>query len=347
MTKIQTLATEITKEALERSFKFAVDFHLDPKKGQSNRTTGQTRGLGGVMDSFLLGKVVESCVIDILKKLNPHKEYELDFEVHDASDADPDIVKIKENSVARKPKVFVEIKNEGEGDRWVGLTEEQFQTMKKNTIVGSDLEKIFIIYATIKNRQSSNMKTDDLLGVFLKSNLKSRLYDCFSNLNDLYVEISLVLTAKELYDKGTRFEKGYYFYETEIFQECDPKLRDRKGIEKVKSQDGILPRFQYNKSLPYPDRFGDILYKGEIVMYKKENEKSNRMYAYCVTDVEVSNKIIGNFKLKKDHLYEYMPSTVGRNPVLNRNNIWIAKRNVQNVVCKTMFERMKEIADLI
>ena len=77
-----SLAAKVTDDALEKSFNFAVQFHLDPKKGQSNRTTGQTRGLGGVIDSFLRGKVIELAIVDILKKINPNKDYHLDFKVH-------------------------------------------------------------------------------------------------------------------------------------------------------------------------------------------------------------------------------------------------------------------------
>ncbi|HEY7535057.1 MAG TPA: hypothetical protein VH878_03845, partial [Thermodesulfobacteriota bacterium] len=305
--------------------------------------TGQSRGLGGVFDSFLVGKVVETGVVDILRKLNPDKKYGLDFEVHDSGNFDPDIINIEEKNNLRKPKLFVEIKNIGQNDRWIGLTEEQFLTMKKNSIVGDNLDKILIIFATIRNKKSSVAKRDDLLGVYLKSSLNSKLYESFSDPEDLYVEVVLALTSRELDEKGTHFEKNYYFFETEIFQECKPNLLKRNGLTLTKAN-GILPRFQYDKKLPYPERFGDIKYNGEIGLYHKSNDKSNRMYIQCISDVTVSNEIIGSFHLKKDYTYEYMPRTVGRNPVLNRNNIWIAKRNVDNVLKHTTVERMKQIA---
>ena len=184
-----TLTSAVTKKALKKSFDFALKFHLDPKKGQSNRTTGQTRGLGGVIDSFLRGKVVELAIVDILKKFSKNKVCKLDFEVHDVDDSDPDIVSVVENNAKRVPKVFVEIKNNNESDRWMGLHEEQFKTIRKNKVVGDKLNKIFIIYASIKNKNTSNQKEDDILGIFLKSKIGGREFEKFSDVKDLYVEV--------------------------------------------------------------------------------------------------------------------------------------------------------------
>ena len=260
---------------------------------------------------------------------------------------------MKEKKKARKPKVFVEIKNSEEGDRWVGLTEEQFATVRRNEIVGDNLEKIFMVYASLKNKKDKSAKKNDLLGVFLKSEIKNSMYNDFSGIEDLYVEVSMVITAKELGDKGTRFEKGYYFYETEMFPEVTVNVKDSKSITQVKVKGSTLPKFEYQKSTPdqkmppFPDRFGDISFSGKIKLYKKENEKSNRMYVHCITDVEIQNSVVGKFILKKGKTYEYKPSTVGRNPQLNRNNIWIAKRNIPNIIKKSPEERLREIAKQI
>jgi len=343
----KALSSKVTAESLEKSFEFALKFHLDPKKGQSNRTTGQTRGLGGVVDSFLRGKVIEQAVVDILKTLNPKKEYHLDLEVHDVDDSDPDIIAITENGKKRKPKVFIEIKNSGEGDRWMGLHEEQFETIKKNKIVGDKMEKIFIVYASIKNKKTPNGKKDDLMGVYLKNKLKTEEYKEFSDISDLYVELVSIMSAEVLLKEGTRFEKGYYFYEAEIFREVDVKYKNRKNVYQTKVKGNVLPKFRYDKKYPYPDKFGDITFGGKIELYEKHNDKSNRMYVYCLDDVKVTNDVIGDFDLKEGKLYEYMPKTLNRNPVLNRNNVWIAKRNVHNVIKKPPAERIKDIADQI
>jgi len=343
----EILTEAVPKETLDKAFDFAIKYHLDPKKGRFNRTTGQTRGLGGVIDSFLRGKVVEQCIVNILHKFNGRKICGLDFEVHDVSDDDPDIIGVKEGSTVRPPKLFVEIKNVADTDRWEGLTEEQFETIRKNNIVGDDLDKIFIVYANIRNRNSSHTKKDDMLGVFLRSELGSNQYEGFSDINDLYVEVSLVLSGRELLEKGTKFEKGYLFYETEIFKEVEEKIVKRKNISKTDYKKNTLPRFQYEKKYPYPEKFGDIKYEGKIVLFKKENEKSNRVYIYCITDVKVRNNVLGEFKLDKGCYYEYMPKTVSRDPVLKRNNIWIAKRNASSIVAKTPKERLKEIAEKI
>ncbi|MEI8137988.1 MAG: hypothetical protein WCH21_11735, partial [Bacteroidota bacterium] len=58
---------------------------------------------------------------------------------------EPDIIRVIENKKERKPKCFLEIKNISKDDRWIGLTTEQFETIKKS----SNLENIFIIGAYI------------------------------------------------------------------------------------------------------------------------------------------------------------------------------------------------------
>ena len=351
--KKSILSAPVKKKHLKDSFQFAVDFHLSPNKPKMNRTTGQTRGLGGVSDSFLLGKVTELAVVDILKKFNRKKECILDLQVHDVSDKDPDIVKVKEKKSERDPKVFVEIKNIGDADRWIGLTEEQFKTIQKNTIVGKNLKKIYIVYAVLKNTKQENSRKDDLLGVFLKSKIKSDQFKKFSKLSHMSIEIKSVLTAADLKSKGTRFEKGYYFYETEIFRTADESVKNLKNVKKIKTKNNRLPEFKMAKPVkgkkipPFPKRFSPIKYSGKIVLYKKNNEKSTRMYIQCLSNVKVSCNIIGEFNLKKGHFYEYYPATVGRNPQLNRNNIWIAKRNMNKIITKSPKKMLKEIAKSI
>ena len=340
----------ITYEALEKAFNFALKFHLHPKKVQMNRTTGQTRGLGGEFDSFLSGKIIELGVAMIIEELNPKVRCNTDFVIHDKAPTDPDIIQVFSHGETRDPNVFIEIKNFGESDRWVGLTEEQLDTISNNPLT-NDPNMIYIIYASIRNRgQASDSKKDDMLGTFLKHNFlkHNRLLEEFADLHDLRVEISQVLTANDLLNKGTRFRKEKdLFYETEIFTEVNPKHRDSSRLRKTMSTNPILPRFRYVKDRPYPKKIGDIRYEGQIVLYKKENEKSRRMYLYCLTDVLVSNPVLGQFNLDKGHMYSYEPKTVGRNPVCQKNNVWIAKRNVHNVASRTTYEFMKEIARTI
>jgi len=154
-------------EDFKRVFEFATSYYIDPSKNTTGRTSGEPRGLGAIIDSFTLGKLTEIGVEKILTTLNPHKKYFLDFDIKNNQQVknEPDINLIEEKNIARLPNIFLEIKNTSENDRWIGLTEEQFNTIKR----ASGDRKIFLIYASINSKIiNNNYKTVDLAGMFLK-----------------------------------------------------------------------------------------------------------------------------------------------------------------------------------
>mgnify|MGYP006908352242 CR=1 FL=1 len=160
------LKTNVTKEHIKKAFEFSVKYHLNPKKAKRNRTSGQDRSLGEIVDSFISGKVIELGVIDILKKVNSKKDFLPDLEVRSSQDYDdPDIVAVVENGNKRDPNVFVEIKNDLGDYRWTGLYKEQFETMKNHKSINGNLEKILIVYASIKSKKGAGKERDDLLGI--------------------------------------------------------------------------------------------------------------------------------------------------------------------------------------
>ena len=63
---------QITQNDLERCFKFTLNYHLDKKKGSVSRTSGQYRGLGGIIDSFFIGKIIEIGVASIISRYSPN-----------------------------------------------------------------------------------------------------------------------------------------------------------------------------------------------------------------------------------------------------------------------------------
>lgn len=346
---------KVTRKDIEESFKFSVDYHLYPSHSGSNRTTGQARGLGGVIDSFLVGKVVEIAVANILKQINSNKEFQLDFDMHSGAErmADPDIHRIVEKNSAREPKIYVEIKNVGEADRWVGLTTEQFDTIKTSRIADGDPEKIFVIFASLKNKAKQNKKKDDLLGVFLKDEIEGQLFDGFSSVDDLIVEIKAIMTGKELNEKGIHFSKNRFMLETEVFSETDSKkflamiAKENSVLKPITISNGLLPKYAYNNNISYPFEYGDFLMTGNARFYQKTNRSSSRVFLHCESDCLVENTVLGKFKLEKGKSYLFSPTTIGRNPVLGRNNIWVAKRNINAISNRTVEAKLVEIAEKI
>ena len=182
-----------------KCFEFPVKYYLDETKSKSNRTTGQQRGLGSIINDFFIGKLIEIGVARAIEENANGKKCKLDFSIHESGenhDNDPDILKIIESSSERWPKLFVEIKNVSENDRFIGLTVEQCDTMLKSEIIDNDPSKLFIVYATITSDNSE--KLCDVFGAYLKSEIKDILLDGFAGIEDIYLEIKSIISAKEL-----------------------------------------------------------------------------------------------------------------------------------------------------
>lgn len=340
---------KITKEDFDTAFDFALRYHLDPKKSQASRTSGASRGLGGVLDSFILGKLVELGVANVLKSFDSGKSYILDFDIKQNNEVlnEPDIVGVIEGGEKRKPKCFLEIKNISKDDRWIGLTLEQFETIKKS----SKAEDIFIIGAYIQNNNEGNQKQKDLLGIYLKDKFKSEIFKDFTDLENIEIVIEYAISGKELTEHGMEFQRGFFMYETEIFELAGKQTETSIAKEKLKKlgnfSGGVLERYVMDNKFPSPEFFGEISFNGEIELYEKLNEKSSRRFIKCITDVVISNKVLGTFNLKKGKTYLFNLHTVGRNPALNRNNVWIAKRSIPFLQSKKLIvETEKNLAHI-
>lgn len=338
---------------LERCFKFSVEYHLYVGGANYNRTTGQYRGLGGIFDNFLIGKLVEIGAASIIEKYTSKRTL-LDFEIHGPTD-EPDIIKVEEDGVERTPNLYVEIKNAPLADRWIGLSKEQFDTILKNKLVKGDPAKAFIVGASLVSQ--NDQLDEDLLGVYLKTKWDSEILGDFCEIEDLQVVLHHVVNIKELKEKGVKFKKETsYMYETEVLRPASDR-KSRQIIEAMSKgkkdiyqplnlKNNILPIIMRD-NYPKPKEFGKFKYEGDLIVFLKENEKSKREYIYCETDVKIENDVLGVFELEKGKIYECFFKTIGRSPVLKRDNIWIAQRNLDNVLSQSKEKGIKEIAEKI
>ena len=309
-------------------------YYLDPKKATSGRTNSEPRGFGATLDAFTRGKLTEVGIKRMIEKLAPIK-CGLDFDMKNPSEVrvEPDIITIKENGVIREPKIFTEIKNTSVNDRWIGVTDEQLNSMKE----GSNGRDIYMIYSSLKGaRVEGNSKTSDFVGMYLKhiSGL-----DIFSNFSDLSAKANLefILSTNELEKYGTPFPAGDLTYETNLFDgpkiihkkdgtlrsgiELDGEYRSYGGKIHVKRKDGQID-----------NKHGLFNLSGDFDIFKKVNEKSIRSYIRCLSDVKVSNDTFGSYFLEKGKIYNFILETLGRDPILKRNNLFIAKRKVYQLI---------------
>ena len=350
-----SLQTNVTSEYLRKAFEFSVDYYLNPNKVTRGRTSSQERRIGQIIDDFITGKVIELGIVDILKEINPEKEFLIDLDIHDKPEyEDPDIVGVNDNNSEREPKIFIEIKNDARENRWTGLYREQFETMKKHNLIKNDLSKLYIIYASVKVKGDFEKRTNDLFGIYLSNNLsvKSKSFEKFIKPNDMYVEIDHVITGQELMDNGAFFLKkdvdnnipGDTIWETDVFRESPLKIITSKGLRKGASKIPINGDILPLDDIKSPEQFGKFEFAGKIDAYKVMFGKSASVYIKCLSDVVVKNKILGEFCLEEGKQYQLAIKDVGG--PCNRNNLWIAKRNL-NSVTKPSEQRMKEIAKKI
>lgn len=325
------------QEDFEKASKFAINYFLDPTKSTTGRTSAEPRGIGAIMDDFVFGKLIEISVQKILERINNKKEYILDFDIKSTNIVkdEADIVKIKENSATREPKLFIEIKSDFENNRWIGLTEEQFSTMKKN----SKNRDIYIIYASIKViTDDANPRKKDIIGIYLKSITNSTQFNSFELLDNVKSEIQFILNANDLIKYGTTFSKGELLYETDLFKKVKSSIRKKDGqlkknisfIERHKNFNDKLHIVKENNEID--DKVSEFNIRGSFEIYLKNNPKSIRNYIYCLSDVELSNEIFGKFKLEKGNYYNFNLKTLGRDPILKRNNIWLSKKRISSLL---------------
>lgn len=340
-------------EDFKRVFEFGTNYYIDPSKNTTGRTTGEPRGLGAILDSFNLGKLTEIGVEKILKNFNDNKNYILDFDIKSISEVtdEPDIIKIKENNQIRDPNIFLEIKNTSEKDRWIGLTEEQFNTIKRS----AGKKQIYMIYASIHSETiNDNPKTADLTGMFLKeieNKDKSEIFQKFASLN-AKCKIEFILSSEDLERFSYPFERGMNFYETDIFKEkksssfyCKSGIRkDVLNIEVFNDFDDIKKLELKGKKIVEKEEISEFKIRGSFKLLHKKSSS----YIECISDVQIENNIFGSFSLEKGKFYTFNLATVGRDPKLKRNNLFISKNKVYQIIKKGLIKKpeliIKEIS---
>lgn len=330
---------KLNLEDFKRTFNFGVNYYIDPTKNTTGRTTSEPRGLGSILDAFNLGKLTEIGVEKILTEFSDEKNYILDFDIKSNSKAkdEPDIVAIKKQDKERSPLVFVEIKNTSFEDRWIGLTEEQFNTIKRSA--ESRNQEIYMIYASIRSSIiDENPKTADLTGMFLKEiedRSKSTIFQKFADLN-AECKIEFILSSNDLENFSYAFDIGMNMYETELFKEKKYKnIYNKDGIRKDVIHIDEYSNFDDKKELKINEDKKER--KPEICEFNikgsfKVIHKNKKRYIECISDVEINNNIFGKFSLKKGAIHDFNLNTLGRDPILKRNNLFIAKRRVYQLI---------------
>lgn len=316
---------KLTDADIDNCVKFAVNIY---KSGpQTNRTTGESRGLGKSIDDWASGKASEIAVRGMLEQAGS-KKLELDFDIYNRGQhADkPDIIKVLDDSksVSRDPNLWVEVKSVKCSNRWIGLSMEQVKTIS-NSNADSD---VFLVYTTSINPSTGS--ASDIMGAFLSRALK-RKYNAISTgvSSGFSIWILAVLTLEDLKKIGTVFiPQRDYVVETDIFKEVDRTPKNL--VEETFDGGRILDVVQGGSD--YHDNLRDLCApRGSLKIYHRDNKKSRSYYVLALQDLDLRSRVLGCYRLKKDGWYRLRIGRAGRNPSVYNDVLWTAFRNVRQM----------------
>ncbi|MEX0862160.1 hypothetical protein [Nitrosopumilus sp.] len=358
---------KVTDDEVKQCWEFGLKYFLDDTKSTQNRTGGQNRGVGGVLDSFM-NKIVEIAVCKELSKLNKSIDCLPDFEIHalNKGKTEPDVYKIVEKKYKkeRNPNVYVEIKNISDADNWLGPKADEIESIQNNDYKITDTKKMFYVYGElVDSKHDSNKRHSSILGAYMKKLIPGDpVLMNFHDVSDLSVEIKYVFSVHDIQKLGVSFPKGGYMVSPEIFVEpaAKTKIRIRNNMKsgqykKMNVGNKTLPKEtgafltkagREKTRLPYPKSFGDIKFKGKIEMHEEKLSSLVNHFFYCLNDVAISSDVLGDWNFKKGDVQNYRITYSGRDPELIKNNTFVARRN-QKITDRLGAIRLAEIAKSI
>lgn len=350
------LETKLDLKDFEKAVDFAVRYYLDPSKTTAGRTSGQPRFLGAILDDFISGKLNEIGVQKILSLYSKNKLPILNMSigsVHQIKD-EPDIIKIREHNIERPPKVFIEIKSTSEKNNWISLTQEQFDTIKHS----AQGKHIYIIYSKISTNTPDTNRQKDLLGMFMKNAChKTKLFQHFSNINTT-VSIKFVLSNLEFENPSIAFpfQRGMKMYNPQILEKKRLKTCYKKDgsfrkdcflVETFLNFDEKLSILEPKQQKPSHTFLSNLNINGDFHLIKK----GHKQLIETLSEVQIKSDLWGNFSLPPNNIYNFTLETLGRDPFLKQNNLFISKFNIPNLIktnkIKNLEDSLRHIANTI
>ena len=136
-------------------------------------------------------------------------------------------------------------------------------------------------------------------------------------------------------------------YETTIFElKKRSSFYSKNGVRKdiVKIQEYIDFKEDMNVSIKKNiyaenENIGKFKIEGSFKLFHKKS----KTFIECLSDVKIENNVFGFFKLEKDNFYNFNLETIGRDPKLKRNNIFISKRRIYQLLEKNLIANPEKI----
>ena len=319
------------EEDLFSVLNFAKNYQLNETKQSRGRTNQGVRNFGGLLDAFLPGKLIEIAVCRILERYSKDKKFYPDFEIYSNKEvgekSDPDITKIKENDINRKPNIFIEIKKTELNDRWLGPRKDQIKDMTNG----------FMIHASIKFDDSLKSKNQDVVASMLKKIISPDFLDLkdFSNFTDLIAKIEYAYSFRDLWDRGHFFESGNIIPETEFPKSADAYTKKgllRKGYKQIDVYNGFnkLKMKWKNKY----SSFSDWKIEGHFEILEDGYGKE---HIYAFEETKMFSEVFGNFIIRAGDTHRfYFKNTLGerggKDEFKTRDDYWFSKRRFDEMI---------------
>jgi hypothetical protein len=333
----ENLIATFTSEEIKQIIYFCKNYHLDESKRLNDRTNSGRRGFGGVVDAFGPGKLTEIGICKILANLTQDKELFPDTEVYSDSEVgkkvNPDIISVKENNQIRKPKLYIEIKDDDSKSDWIGIREDQLNSIKR--VHGDDLEKVFLIFGRTYFDDNKNEKEKDFFGSFLKSiNLSNEFsFNEFSDITNIKCDIKYAFSVADLITYGHLYKAGeiimnsYFDEAKQIYTKKGSLWKDKILSKELKDNEIIIALTEDGQILPYSE-FNFVGY-AHLIINKDDN---NKKFIHFLKDSTIENKYFGRFDYKKGtSIFFNIKNKLGTKTEEDKDKNKIKKNKTKNI----------------
>jgi hypothetical protein len=292
---------------------------------------------------------------------------------------------IKKFEIMIKPKIYVEIKNVGDSDEWIGpkvseiesITGRSDPDMKKGSESNPTWKenKVYYVYCNLKSRtwkdedSKKQNRNTDLLGVFLKQFKINDEMNAFHDVDELYIEIKHVMSVADMKKDWTLFpnniimpmppfftrngEINFANVSTPYSEKQIKENIDNEIYEKVELIERKLPKETAskikvgteNRWALWPEALGDFVVNGNVEVYKEELASTRRFWIKCNSAVKIENKVMGTTKMKKDEIWCYQVGSSMRG-TKKSSDYWISVRN-EKIMKKFKPEKIFDIVNNI
>jgi hypothetical protein len=352
MTKknIVTTIYRPTKKALNELFKFSVNYFKDPTKKLEGRTSGEPRGLGSIIDSFMFGKLMEYAFKGLIEKQNSDLTVGLDFTTSGRSkdaDSDPDLVSVTEKGKTRKPNKHVEVKATTPNQRWITLPARQLVT----NMGGGGKSNFYSAYLSVhSDPKNSNERTGDPFGVWMKYTLTNNtVLDEFQDVSDLKCNLEFVLRGEDIekfcYHAMTDDEipiyEVYLLKKRKLPQKSDGTLYKGWSKKATLSRKRTLRLYDEMDGSEVKNSFGFFKWQkgGKIEVYQRQftNQKGEASSTSTVivpsNNITLINEYIGTFKLRKNQPYDAKMKTLNKR---SKEEYLISKKRILELIDESL-----------